>query len=110
VLVVAYGIAARAAKDAVLQARRDGVKAGLVRPITLWPSDKETMIRCLARAKKVIVAEINLGQYRLEVERLAYEMARREQRVPPEVVGLHRVDTLLMSPRDILEEIAKEAE
>jgi 2-oxoglutarate ferredoxin oxidoreductase subunit alpha len=105
VLVVAFGITSRAAKDAVLQARREGIKAGLVRPITLWPSDKETMVRRLAGAKKVIVAEINLGQYRLEVERLAYEMARRENRVPPAVAGVHRVDTLLMSPRDIVEEI-----
>jgi hypothetical protein len=39
------------------------------------------------------------------VERLAYEMARRENRVPPAVAGVHRVDTLLMSPRDIVEEI-----
>ena len=109
VLVVAYGITARAAKDAVLQARRNGVKAGLVRPITLWPSDKETMIKRLSRSRKVIVAEVNLGQYRLEVERLAYEMARREKKVPPEVVGVHRVDTLLISPRDIVEEIRKEA-
>ena len=108
VLIVAYGITARAAKDAVLQARRVGIKAGLVRPVTLWPSDKETIIKHLAAANKVIVAEINLGQYRLEVERLAYEMARRYNRVPPEIVGVHRVDTLLISPRDIVEEIRKE--
>jgi 2-oxoglutarate/2-oxoacid ferredoxin oxidoreductase subunit alpha len=105
VLVIAYGITARAAKDAVLQARKEGIKAGLVRPVTLWPSDKETILKRLAAAKRVIVAEVNLGQYRLEIERLGYEMARRGNRVPPEIVGVHRVDTLLINPRDILEEI-----
>jgi len=108
VLVVAYGITARAAKDAVVQARKEGIKAGLLRPITLWPADTETVLRHLARAKKVIVAELNLGQYVLEVERLAYAMARRERKVPPPVVGLHRVDTRLIAPRDIHQEICKE--
>lgn len=107
VLVVAYGITARAAKDAVLEARAQGIKAGLLRPITLWPSDRGTFTRHLARAKKVIVAELNLGQYRLEVERLAYEAARAAGKAPTEVVGLHRVDTRLIGPRDIYQEIAR---
>ena len=110
VLVIAYGITARAAKDAVVQSRTAGIKAGLLRPVTLWPSDTETLIRHLARAKKVIVAELNLGQYVLEVQRLAYEMARRENKVPPPVVGLQRSDTTLIGPREIYEEIRKEAE
>ena len=109
VLIVAYGITARAAKDAVVQARTEGIKAGLLRPVTLWPSDEENIIAHLARAKSVIVAEINLGQYRLEVERLAYQMARRENKVPPAITGLNRVDTLLISPRDIHQAILKEA-
>jgi 2-oxoglutarate ferredoxin oxidoreductase subunit alpha len=110
VLVVAYGITARAAKDAVVQARAEGIKAGLLRPVTLWPSDQETFIEQLARVNKVIVAELNLGQYCLEVQRLAYEMARRKNKVPPAVVGLHRSDTLLITPRDINQAIRQESE
>ena len=109
VLVVAYGITARAAKDAVVQARAEGIKAGLLRPVTLWPADEETAIKHLAKAKKVIVAELNLGQYSLEIERLAYQTARRFNKVPPPVVGVHRVDTRLIAPRDIYQEIRKES-
>ncbi len=101
ILIVAYGITARAAKDAVLQARAEGVKAGLLRPVTLWPSDEERIMAHLSRARRVIVAELNLGQYSLEVERLAYRMARRDNRVPPAITGLNRCDTLLLTPRDI---------
>jgi hypothetical protein len=52
---------------------------------------------------------LNLGQYSLEVERLAYQMARRFNKVPPPVVGVHRVDTRLIGPRDIYQEIRKES-
>lgn len=107
ILVVAYGITARAAKDAVLEARAAGIKVGLLRPITLWPSDRETAIKYLSRVKRVIVAELNLGQYRLEIERLAYEAAQRTQCVPTTVTGLHRVDMRLISPRDVYEEICR---
>lgn len=107
VLVVAYGITARAAKDAVIEARAAGIKAGLLRPITLWPSDEEAVIEALGRVRRVVVAELNLGQYRLEVERLAYHAAQRSQKLPPQIVGLHRVDTRLITPADILGEIRK---
>ncbi len=107
VLVVAYGITARAAKDAVVEARAAGIKAGLLRPITLWPSDRPTALKHLSRAKRVIVAELNLGQYRLEIERLAYEAALVNQCPPSAVTGLHRVDTQLIAPREIYEEICR---
>jgi 2-oxoglutarate ferredoxin oxidoreductase subunit alpha len=106
-VVIAYGITARAAKDAVIQARREGMRAGLLRPITLWPSDRDTVIRSLGRAGKVIVAEMNLGQYVQEIERLGYEMARREQMIPPPIARVNRVDTRLITPQDIFREIQK---
>lgn len=104
-LVVAFGITARAAKDAVVRARRKGIRAGLLRPVTLWPSDEKAYGAALSRAKKVIVAELNLGQYVLEVERQAYRMAEKEQKVPPPVVFIGKVDTTLLTPEDILKEI-----
>lgn len=102
VLVVAFGITGRAAKEAVIQARLQGTKAGLLRPVTLWPSDESTIVPALARAKKVIVAELNLGQYVLEIERLAYLMSVRHHQVAPPIVAVNRVDTLLITPADIL--------
>jgi len=107
VIVVAFGITARAAKDAIIKSRQRDIKAGLLRPVTLWPADEETIIAALSRAKKIIVAELNLGQYRTEIERLAYRMAVKFQKVPPQIVGLNRIDTNLISPEDIFEEITK---
>ena len=107
ILVIAFGITGRAAKDAVIQARQKGIKAGFLRPLTLWPSDEDNIIKTLSQVKKVIVAELNLGQYVLEIERLAYKMSRRENRVPPPITSVCRVDTLLISPQDILKEISR---
>lgn len=104
VLVVAFGITARAAKDAVIEARATGLNLGLLRPVTLWPADTEAIIEALTRVRRVIVAELSLGQYRLEIERLGYEAARRHDRVPPEIVGVHRIDTRMITPADILKE------
>ena len=62
ILLVAYGTVARAAKSAVKKARAEGIKAGLVRPITLWPFPVEAMERAKKNAKQVIVCEMNRGQ------------------------------------------------
>ena len=60
--VVAFGTAARIAKGAVNRARKEGIKAGLFRPITLWPFS-ETELKTLAkRIKHILVFEMNLGQ------------------------------------------------
>jgi 2-oxoglutarate ferredoxin oxidoreductase subunit alpha len=75
VIVVAYGITARVAREAVDLARARGVKAGLLRLVIVWPFP-ETRIRELSRkAKAFVVPEINYGQIVLEVERCAAERA-----------------------------------
>jgi 2-oxoglutarate ferredoxin oxidoreductase subunit alpha len=69
ILVVAFGITSRAAKRAVKQAREEGIKAGMLRLITIWPFP-ETLIKNLAtKVSKFIVSEINYGQVVKEVER-----------------------------------------
>ncbi|BAL81143.1 2-oxoacid:acceptor oxidoreductase subunit alpha [Caldisericum exile] len=68
-LIISYGATARGAKDAVIELRRKGIKVGLFRPITIWPS-LELPLREIADGKKVFVFEMNLGQYVLEVERI----------------------------------------
>ncbi|MGK5092787.1 2-oxoacid:acceptor oxidoreductase subunit alpha [Deltaproteobacteria bacterium TL4] len=104
-VVISYGITGRAAKDAVIEARRAGVKAGLLRPLTLWPSDEESITSALSQAKKVVVAELNLGQYVLEVERLAYVTSQRTQKVPPPIIRVNRVDMGLITPNEIIKEL-----
>ncbi len=70
IIVVAYGCSARSARDAVAIARRKGIRAGLLRLLTIWPFPEER-VRALAKnqLKGFVVAEINYGQIANEVER-----------------------------------------
>jgi 2-oxoglutarate ferredoxin oxidoreductase subunit alpha len=62
VLVVAVGIVARAARTAVRLARDQGVRAGLFRPVRLWPFPDAELRDAAARVRRVVVAELNEGQ------------------------------------------------
>ncbi len=97
VLVVAYGITARSARRAVAQARDEGVRVGLFRPITLWPFPERAFCEVAGRASAVLVPEMNAGQLCLEVERHCTPM-RGVQR-------LNRVDGQPIAPAKILESI-----
>jgi len=71
VLVVAFGSSAMSALSAVRRARKEGIKAGLLRPKTLWPFPEKAFKAAAAKAKTIVVPEMNLGQLALEVERIA---------------------------------------
>jgi 2-oxoglutarate ferredoxin oxidoreductase subunit alpha len=71
IVVVAYGIVARAALSAVRKARSAGLKAGLLRLITLWPFPEEQVAEAAEDAKMIVVPEMNCGQLVREVERAA---------------------------------------
>jgi 2-oxoglutarate/2-oxoacid ferredoxin oxidoreductase subunit alpha len=77
VIVFAYGIVAAAARQAVRQARQRGIRAGLFRAVTLWPFPVEELAAASARANRIVVAEMNLGQLAGEVERAV----RRDKRI-----------------------------
>ncbi len=62
ILVVSFGINSRVAKAAVEMARQDGIKAGLFRPITLWPFPDIYLKNAARNARLIISAEINMGQ------------------------------------------------
>jgi 2-oxoglutarate ferredoxin oxidoreductase subunit alpha len=68
-VVIAYGGTARSAYAAVDAARAKGIKAGLFRPITMWPFPAKQIAEIAGKAKHIIVAEMNYGQYVIEVER-----------------------------------------
>ena len=61
-LIVAFGSAARIAQKAIADARRDGVKVGLFRPITLWPFPSKELAEAAHGKKGILVVEINAGQ------------------------------------------------
>ena len=95
VVVVSYGVSARTSLAAVDEARDQGIKAGLLRLITVWPFP-EAQIRELAKTVKgFITVEINLGQIHLEVERCA------ANKVPSFLVG-HPGGTII-TPESVVE-------
>lgn len=97
IVVVAYGSTARLAKSAVESAREMGIKAGCVRPITLWPFPKNELIEATKDAKQVLVVEMSMGQMVDDV-RLALEC-----KLPIEFYG--RTGGIIPDPADILEKI-----
>lgn len=71
IVVVAYGIESRAALSAVRKARRNGIKAGLLKLVTLWPFPEKQVARIAKNVKTIVVPEMNYGQLVREVERAA---------------------------------------
>ncbi len=71
VALVSYGVSARTSLAAVDEARAMGIKAGLLRLITVWPFPEEQIRQLALKVKKMITVEINLGQIFLEVQRCA---------------------------------------
>ena len=67
VVVFAYGIVARAAREAVDVARAAGARIGMIRPITLWPFPTVAVSELAGRVETIVVAEMNLGQMLHEV-------------------------------------------
>jgi 2-oxoglutarate ferredoxin oxidoreductase subunit alpha len=68
ILVFAYGSVARAARQAVREARAQGIAAGLFRPRTLWPFPDRELLSAARGVKAILVPEMNLGQMAHEVE------------------------------------------
>ncbi len=99
VLVIAYGSVARSARRAVREARQRGLKAGLVKLITLWPFPRNLLEPLLARVRAVLVPELNMGQMSREVKRVNQGMTRVET--------LNRIDGNLITPGEILERLVK---
>lgn len=63
VVLVAYGISSRIAKSAIIRARKEGIKLGLIRPITLWPYPKKAFDQLGSQVKGILDIEMNiLGQ------------------------------------------------
>ncbi|MFI5113589.1 MAG: 3-methyl-2-oxobutanoate dehydrogenase subunit VorB [Terriglobales bacterium] len=62
VLLVGYGITSRVLRSAVAMARREGLKAGLFRPITLWPFPSQALVEAAEKVSKILVVELSNGQ------------------------------------------------
>ena len=62
VLLVGYGITSRVLRSAIEMARREGLKAGLFRPITLWPFPKQALLEASKKVSRILVVELSNGQ------------------------------------------------
>lgn len=99
IVLVGYGSSARIAKAAVDQARKQGIKAGLFRPITLYPFPHREIQEACSQAKKVLTVEMSLGQL---VEDVRYHL---EFKVP--VYHYGRVGGIVPTPREVWEELER---
>ena len=97
--VVAFGIASRVAKNAVVEARAQGIKVGLIRPITLWPFPTEALAKAADQVKGFISVELSMGQM-IEDVRLATQCKK-----PVGFCG--RCGGMIPSPDEVLESIYK---
>ena len=99
VIVITYGAVARSAKRAVREARKRGVKAGMIKLITLWPFPRQALEPHLKRVRAVLVPEMNFGQVSREVKRINQGMTRIEK--------MNRIDGQLITPDEILTRLLK---
>ena len=99
IVVIAYGIPSRSALKAVKDARTEGIKAGLLRLITVWPFCNEKILELAEKTRALIVPEINNGQMVREVERCS----RGNTRVIslPKFADLHTPNEILNKIREV---------
>lgn len=96
-IVLSYGSTARSARSAVNKLREQGHKVGMFRPITIWPFPQKEVVALAKRVKGIVVAEMNLGQLVLEVERVV--------KGATEVYHVGRANGEVVTPVDILKKL-----
>ena len=68
ICIVAFGVAARVSQNAIDEARKNGIKVGMIRPITLWPFPKDVLNKAADKVKAFISVELNMGQMMEDIE------------------------------------------
>ena len=96
IMIVAYGSVSLAAKESIRHLRADGIKAGLFRPITIWPSPAKKMKEYADKIEKVLVVELNIGQFHSEVQRATSRL---------DIDGLFKVNGRAISPHEIVSKV-----
>ena len=99
--VVAFGIAARVSKNAVIAARKEGIKVGMIRPITLWPFPEKVLAKAAETCKAFLSVELSMGQM-IEDVKLSIDCKRP-------VSLCNRTGGMIPSPEQVLDSIRKMA-
>lgn len=97
IIILSYGCVSRAAKSAMKALRSKGIKVGLFRPITLWPFPEERVKELAGKVNTIVVAEMNLGQLVLEVERICAGKTKIER--------VNKVNGEIIYPEEISKKI-----
>lgn len=98
IVIISSGCVSRSAKSAVDELRNMGIKAGLFRPITIWPMLEKQIVEISKKAKAIYVAEMNLGQYFSEVDRIAGKNCK--------VHKINKINGELITPEEIINPIS----
>ncbi|MCK5403738.1 MAG: 2-oxoacid:acceptor oxidoreductase subunit alpha [Desulfobulbaceae bacterium] len=97
IAVVAYGAVARSARRAIIEARKQGLKAGMLQLVTLFPFPKKAQIGVLSQCRAVLVPELNMGQISREVKRVNQTECQVEM--------YNRVDGRMITPEEIYKKL-----
>ena len=95
--VVAFGIASRVSKNAVVAARKEGIKVGLIRPITVWPFPSKALAEAADQVKGFVSVELSMGQM---IEDIKLSIGCRRPVLP-----CNRSGGMIMSPEEVLSSI-----
>lgn len=104
-LFISYGTTARAMSEAVDISRQQSRPASGLTLHTLWPVPEHLILEAAQGHRRIVVAELNHGQYIREIERLLYRQAAQARQAPPEIIALTRVDGELITPEQCLDAI-----
>ena len=97
ICIVAFGVAARVSQNAIDEARKKGIKVGMIRPITLWPFPKDVLKKAAEKVHTFVSVELNMGQMIEDVE-LAIRCSRP-------VLLCNRAGGMIPTTQDVLAKI-----
>ena len=97
IVIVAFGASSRVARSAIKTAREEGIKVGMIRPITLWPFPEKAIEKTIPTAKKYLCVEMNMGQMVDDVRLVVIG------RKPVEFFG--RTGGVIPTPAEVLDQI-----
>lgn len=97
IMIFSFGVSARSSLEAVKEARAKGIKAGLFQALTIWPFPDKALKEKFKKIKKVLTVEMNMGQTKCEIERVAPDDVNRKE--------LLRANGIPFMPGEIVEKL-----
>ncbi len=101
VVVISYGISYRVAQPAITKAKKDGIKVGQLRLVTVWPFPEKRIRELASKVKAFVVPELNYGQIYYEVERCACGNAKTAL-IPHAGGGVHNPEDIYNKIREVV--------